>query len=591
MGHSKKFQGQTHHKNPYKITTNLFHQINLRTVLLQTLVIKNFTLVENLEIDFNKGMTALTGETGAGKSLIVGALAMVLGDRADIDQLRKSAVKSEISAVFDITEVPLAKYWLKNNDFEDSENECVIRRVLTKEGRSRGHINGQSATMQQLREIGGTLMDIHNQHEHQSLLRRETHRHILDSYAGCSELSNTTRDLHFKWVNAKKKLQELKNKTAESEESKAFLSFQLAELEQIGISKGELESLEEQQTRIANSESIISDCNEILQFYSGGEHFNLEKILNKSIQILQRIPGKSKNLEEAHRLLLSGQIEIQESEKEIYQYLNEFKPEPEALQKIEERLSEIFQLARKYKVLPENLYLKKEIIESELKKISVNCDEENRLQKETKKLCAEYLTEASKLTEIRSLASRSIATDIENQFKLLSMNGAKFLVNLEPITNDNHSANGKEEVEFFISTNIGEPCKPISRIASGGELSRISLAIQVIAARNSSIPTLVFDEVDVGIGGATADTVGSMLKELGECGQILCITHQPQVASQAHNHMMVSKVTKEKFTFSKIVSLNSSEKLNEIARMLGGVNITDTALSHAKEMLSLNKEK
>ena len=324
--------------------------------------------------------------------------------------------------------------------------------------------------------------------------------------------------------------------------------------------------------------------------YSEAEKCNLEKLLNESIQILQKIPAKSKSLEEAHRSLTSAQIEIQESGKEIQQYLNNFNADPEALHKVENKLTEIYQLARKYKISPENLYLEKKSIEDELKKLSVSHDEEDRLEQETKKLFAEYSLAAKELSEIRTKASIKISSDIEKQLKLLSMTGAQFNVNLNPITNNDLGGRGQEEVEFLISTNPGEPCKSLARIASGGELSRISLAIQAIAAKNSSIPTLVFDEVDVGIGGATADIVGSILQDLGGLGQIVCITHQPQVASKAHNHMKVSKNTKGNLTFSNIFTLNDSEKLHEIARMLGGVDITDATLGHAKEMLSSNKK-
>ena len=558
--------------------------------MLQTLVIKNFTLVEHLEVDFNNGMTALTGETGAGKSLVVDALAMALGDRADTNQVRRAADKCEISAIFDIRQVSLAKSWLKAHDFDNQENDCVIRRMLTKDGRSRGYINGQSATMQQLREIGETLIDIHNQHEHQSLLRRETHRLILDNFANCNELSINIKRFHQEWIRAKKELEKLKNTNIGLISSKDFLSFQLQELNEMNISEGELQSLEEEQICLANSESIISDCNRMLQLYSEAEECNLEKLLNESIQILQKIPAKSESLEEAHRSLVSAQIEIQESGREIQQYLNNFNSDPEALHKIENKLTEIYHLARKYKISPENLYSKKKSIESELKKLSVSHDEESRLNQQTKKLFAEYSLAAKKLSEIRTKASIKISSDIEKQLKLLSMTGAQFNVNLEPIKNNDLGGRGQEEVEFLISTNPGEPCKPLARIASGGELSRISLAIQAIAAKNSSIPTLVFDEVDVGIGGATADIVGSILRDLGGLGQILCITHQPQVASKAHNHMRVSKNTIENLTFSNIVTLNDSEKLNEIARMLGGIDITEATLDHAKEMLSSNEK-
>ncbi len=589
MGHSKKFQGQTHQKNLYKIGNIIF--IELRTILLLTLVIKNFTLVEHLEIDFSSGMTALTGETGAGKSLIVGALAMALGDRADIDQLRRSADRAEVAALFDISKVIQAKKWLEKNDFNNTEDGCLLRRVLTREGRSRGHINGQLATMQQLRELGETLIDIHNQHEHQSLLRRETHRYILDDFAGCSVLSKTTQKLFYRWIDAQKRLGELKNISSELLASRDFLSFQLAELEEVKISEGELQSLEQEQIRLANAESIITDCNTILQLCSEGENFNLEKNINETIQVLNKIPAKPDALKEAERLLLSAQIEIQESGKEIQQYLNGFNAEPEILKKTEDRLSEIYHLARKYKITPEELHLKCIKLKEELKQLSMSHDEEKILEQQVKDLYERYMVEAKKLSKIRASASKKITASIQKQFKLLSMAGAQFTVSLTPIVQDKFGSHGQENIEFLISTNPGEPCKPLARIASGGELSRISLAIQAIAAQYSSIPTLVFDEVDVGIGGATADIVGSILRELGNQGQILCITHQPQVAAQAHNHMLVSKNTKKSITYSKIISLRAADKVNEIARMLGGVCITDATLSHAKEMINLSEKK
>ena len=558
--------------------------------MLLTLIVKNFTLVEYLEIDFSKGMTALTGETGAGKSLVVDALSMALGDRADTEQIRSTAERAEVSAVFDVSKVPHAKKWLSSYDFDATDDECVLRRVLTKEGRSRGHINGQLATMQQLREFGETLIDIHNQHEHQSLLRRETHCYILDNFAACLNLTKKTQEFFYQWISAQKKLTRLESMSAEIVASRELLSFQAEELDELGISENELESLEQKQVVLSNAESIITDSRSLLQICSEEDHFNLEKALNSSLQILQKIPTKPAALEEAERLLVSAQIEIQEAGREIQQHLNNFNAEPEALKKIEARLSEVYQLARKYKVSPEKLYLKNKELKDALKDLSISHDEEILLRKQTIELHQDYLTAAQQLTKKRSFAAKKLAAAIQEQLELLSMSGAQFITNLTPLANDKFGAHGQENIEFLISANPGEPAKALTRVASGGELSRISLAIQVIAAKNSSIPTLVFDEVDVGIGGATADIVGRMLRLLGHRGQVLCITHQPQVAAQAHNHMLVSKNTEKNITYSNIITLSGTEIIHEIARMLGGTNITTTTLSHAKEMIESNKE-
>jgi len=557
--------------------------------LLLTLLVKNFTLVESLEIDFSQGMTALTGETGAGKSLIVDALAMALGDRADTEQVRNTAERAEVSAIFDISEVPHAKQWLKNYDFDSNNGDCVLRRVLTKEGRSRGHINGQLATMQQLRELGETLIDIHNQHEHQSLLRRETHRHILDNFAGCINLTKTTKKLFHEWSDAKKQLTRLEGISKELMASRKLLAFQVEELTNLNISEGELQSLEQEQVILANAESILTDSNALLQICSDDEHFNLEIALNNSLQILQKMHTKPNALAEAEKLLLSAQIEIQEASTEIQQHLNSFSAKPEKLKQVEDRLSEIYQLARKYQTPPEQLYQKSKELINELKNLSASHNQEALLKQETQEMYKIYLKAASELTTKRLTASEKLTVAIQEQFELLSMSGAHFKVSLAPLANENLGAHGQDSIEFLISTNPGEPSKPLARIASGGELSRISLSIQAIAAKNSPIPTLVFDEVDVGIGGATADTVGKMLRILGSTGQILCITHQPQVAAQAHNHMLVSKNTTNNVTYSKITNLSIAEKINEVARMLGGANITNTTLDHAKEMIGLVK--
>jgi DNA repair protein RecN (Recombination protein N) len=566
--------------------------------LLTTLIVKNFTLVEHLEVDFSHGMTALTGETGAGKSLMVDALAMALGDRADTDRIRNQSDRAEVAALFELHPAHPAIQWLEHHDFEFEKpadtppehsvtphRECLLRRILTREGRSRGYINGQPATMQQLRELGETLIDIHSQHEHQSLLRRETHRKILDEFAGCDPLVRELEALYHQWRATQQQLQQLENDSDERTARKDLLSFQLSELDQLALEKDELGALEQQQQVLANAESILQDCQTLVQLCSADENFNIQTALNQAVQLLQRMPSKTASLEEAEQLLTSAQIEVEEAERAIQHHLDSFDADPEKLQQIEERLSIIYQLARKHKTSPEELYQKHQALNEELQKMTGGDNDTGVLQQQLDTLATRYTDLANQITKQRKAAALKLSTAIEQQFQALSMSGAKFLPTLTPLADSDFGPHGRETIEFMICTNPGEPAKPLSKIASGGELSRISLAIQVIAANHSTISTLVFDEVDVGIGGATADVVGKLLRQLGERGQVLCVTHQPQVAACAHHHYLASKSTQHNITHSNIDMLSTDDRTQEIARMLGGAQITDTTLTHAQEML------
>lgn len=556
--------------------------------MLATLIVKNFTLVDHLEVDFNQGMTALTGETGAGKSLMVDALAMALGDRADTDRIRSQCERAEVAAMFELPREHPAVDWLKRNDFECSDQpnkECLLRRVLTKEGRSRGYINGQPATIQQLRELGETLIDIHSQHEHQSLLRRETHRHILDDFAGCTDLSQKVGQVYRQWITTKQQLEAYNSESEERIARRDLLSFQLAELDQLALEKDEITQLEQQQQTLANAESILNDSQTLVRLCSEDEPFNLQSALHQALQLLQHMPSKTASLEEAQKLLASAQIEVEEAGREIQHHLDSFEADPEKLQQIEERLSTVYQLARKHKIAPEDLHRKHQDLTEELQKLTGGENDTEALQQQLDALSTNYTKLTQQLTKKRSSAATQLSSAIEQQFEALSMSGAKFLATLSPLEKGEYGPHGAETVEFLICTNPGEPPKPLAKIASGGELSRISLAIQVIAAKSSAISTLVFDEVDVGIGGATADVVGQLLRQLGNRGQVLCVTHQPQVAACAHHHYLVSKKTHHNITHSNIKPLSATDRTQEIARMLGGAQITETTRKHAQEMI------
>ncbi len=554
--------------------------------MLIALTVKNFTLVESLEVDLKPGMTVLTGETGAGKSLVVDALAMALGDRADTDRIRSGADRAEVSALFDLNTAEHVVDWLKRNDF-DADNECLLRRLLTREGRSRGYINGQPATMQQLRELGEMLIDIHSQHEHQSLLRKQVHRQLLDDFAGCADKASEIKHLYRQWSATRQKLQQLENSSAELSAQRDLLRFQIDELDQLNLAEGEFEKLEHEQQMLANADAILQDSQALDQLCSNDEGFNLQDTLGKALHILNNIPNKPTALEEAEKLLSSAKIEIEEASREIQHHLDSFELDPERLQEVEERLGAIYQLARKHRISPNELQQKHAALNQALKAIDGDENNAATLNQQLDQLATHYCTLADELTKQRTGSAQQFAASIEEQFAELSMAGARFLPRLTPIPDQGFGMHGRETIEFLISTNPGEAAKPLARIASGGELSRISLAIQVIAARSSSIPTLVFDEVDVGIGGATAEVVGRLLRQLGHKGQVICVTHQPQVAASAHHHLLVSKQSNQQVTHSHIVSLSKPGRADEIARMLGGSKITDATLNHAKELLSL----
>ncbi len=556
--------------------------------MLTALTIKNFTLVQALEIDFSHGMTAITGETGAGKSLILGALGLALGDRADTATIRRDADRAEISALFDITGLSEASQWLQANDFEGQDDECLLRRIVTREGRSRGSINGQPATMQQLRELGEMLIDIHSQHEHQSLLRKNTHRLLLDNYAGTNELAEDVKRRYRQWYQLAQRIEQLASKSDELAARRDLLQLQVDELNQLELKENELAELEQEQKLLANAESILQSSQAVVDICSQGESFNLIQGLNKSLQLLEKMPEKPAALEEATKLLGGARIDVEEASREIEHYLSNFEGDPQRLTFIEERLSAIYQLARKHRVNPEILTARHRELEIELAQLTDGEENIDSLKAQLDELAADYRKQANALTNRRQAAAKDMAVAVNRHLQSLAMEGAELNVELTPLSEGDLSANGLETIELLMITNPGEPPRPLNKIASGGELSRTSLAIQVVAAEKTTTPTLVFDEVDVGIGGATADVVGGMLRQLGESGQVICVTHQPQVASSAHQHFRASKQTQAERTESMLDQLSPQQRIEEIARMLGSAEVTELTIRHAEEMIALS---
>jgi DNA repair protein RecN (Recombination protein N) len=555
--------------------------------MLTHLNIQNFTLVDRLDLDIKAGMTVITGETGAGKSIVLDALALTLGDRAEADRVRTGASRADITATFDTSAIPSAQEWLLNMDLQQPDNpqECLLRRLINNEGKSKSYINGQPVTLQQLRILGEMLIDIHSQHEHQSLLIKDTHRRLIDEFAGQADLAKQVRLAFREWQSRLEHFIHLRDNAADVSARFQLLSYQFNELEQLGLQPGEQAKLEAEQRSLANAEEILHGSQQLAAF-CGDDEKGLSVNLHRALHILRNLPEKSTALQTAEELLTSAQIQVEEAQHEIDRHIDSFNLDPARLAVVEDRLSAIYDIARKHRIQPEELPAFIEKLSAELEQLQGGDGKLDQLAQQVAQAEKAYRQLAEQLSAKRSKAGTSLAKQVNEQLKLLAMTNANLSVSLLPLA-DKPGPNGLEDVEFLISTNPGQAPRPLAKIASGGELSRISLAIQVITAKTSATPTLVFDEVDVGIGGATGDVVGQLLRQLGERGQVICVTHLAQVASKGHQHLQVVKTASKKSAESTLVELSGEGKVEEIARMLGGLKITDQSLAHAREMLAL----
>lgn len=554
--------------------------------MLTHLSIQNFTLVDKLDLDFKPGMTVITGETGAGKSIVLGALGQTLGDRADGQRVRNGAQRADISASFDISKIKSANKWLQEHDLhmDDTPGECLLRRVINTEGKSRSYINGQPVTLQQLRLLGEMLIDIHSQHEHQSLLLKDTHRRLLDEFAGQSELAQQVRQGFREWQSRLEHYTELRDNLAEVSARYQLLSYQVQELEQLGLQANEIEQLEAEQRTLANAEEILRGSQQLSAICSDDDQ-GLSVSLHRALHILRDMPEKTRSLQEAEQLLISAQIQVEEAQREIDHHIDSFSLDPERLLVVEARLSAIYDVARKHRIHPEQLAELIARLSAELEQLQGGDARIDVLAQQVADAERQFRELAQGLSVQRHKAGLKLAKQVNAQLQALAMEHARILVSLIPLL-EKPGMHGLEEVEFLISTNPGQPPRPLGKVASGGELSRVSLAIQVITAQTSATPTLVFDEVDVGIGGATADVVGSLLRQLGEKGQVICVTHLAQVASKGHQHLQVSKTASKTSAESTLVALDGEAKVEEIARMLGGAKVTEQSLAHAREILN-----
>ena len=551
--------------------------------MLQHLTIHNYTIVESLDIELVGGMSVITGETGAGKSIMLDALGLCLGDRADPKTIRKGARQTDITASFDIATIDEARQWLQHRNF-DTNDDCILRRVITLEGRSRAYINGQPTTLHDVKALGELLIDIHSQHAHQSMLRRKTQRKLLDSYAGNSSVVKKVASLANQWQLTQNQLQQLQGAKGEQGARQQLLTYQVNELKQLNLGKNELAELEVEQKKLANAEGILTTGKNALALCEadGGAIDNL----HKALKLLNEDNNAVNATTVAKELLDSARIQVDEASTELKIHLDQVHIDPGKLHSTESRLNEIYDIARKHKIMPERILPLFEELNNELLILKGSESKILELEKSLEKLQSSYQIEAKKLTQQRAKAAKKLGQKVAKQLQELAMEQCRIKVQLQQREDQKPNTQGQEDIEFLISTNPGQEPQSLSKIASGGELSRISLAIEVVTSQTSTTPSMVFDEVDVGIGGATAEVVGKLLRNLSNCSQILCVTHLAQVAAQGHQHIRVEKTTDKKSTFTQLAHLNDPAKIEEIARMLGGIKVTKQTRSHAKEMLA-----
>lgn len=554
--------------------------------MLVHLSVDNYAIADHIEAEFNRGMTAITGETGAGKSILLDALGLALGDRADAAAVRHGSERADIHATFDLSRIPAARTWLGERDLLAGD-ECLLRRVITSEGRSRGYINGQPAPLQDLKAIGELLLDIHSQHAHQSLLKRGHQRQLLDAFADTEALAAQVAVLAQQHQQLHARIRQLSEHRDEANARVQLLSYQVEELDQLAPGEGELELLEAEQKQLANGEEILRSSQQALALCREGE-INATTILYQALRALEALDSKQPALAEAEQLLGSALIQVEEASRELQSHLDGFELDPQRLAEVELRLGAIYEIARKHRVPPAGLRPLQLQLQAELAENSGGDAQIERLRQEQATLRASYDAAAGELSARRKQAAAKLQKQVEKQLQALAMGNCRLSVALHRREGEAATAphaHGNEEIELLVATNPGAPAQPLSRVASGGELSRISLAIQVVTAQTSATPTLVFDEVDVGIGGATAEVVGNLLRELGSRSQVLCVTHQPQVASKAHHHFNVSKSSSRKDVRVALLQLSEAEKVEELARMLGGIAVTEQSRAHAREML------
>jgi DNA repair protein RecN (Recombination protein N) len=553
--------------------------------VLVNLQIRDFAIVDRITAEFAPGMTVLTGETGAGKSILVDALGLVLGERGSSKLVRDGAKRAEFSAEFDVSAMPRARLWLEENALED-DDACLLRRVINADGRSRAFINGNAVPVQQLKTLGEMLIDIHGQHFHQSLGRKAVQRDLLDYYGGLVEAREETAAAYAQWTSLVSRLDSLLTADADRESRLDLISFQLQELESLAAQPGDFDALRAESQKLANSERLVEGVTLALTLLSDHENNNAVASIAEALRSIENLVEYDDKLRPVAELLGNASIQVNEASDELRRYGGSVDMDPQHQNEVEERLDSMQSIARKHRVLPQELPDLVTRLRTEFDELSHAEERGKELERDAAAAESVYRGHATELSQARRRTASEFAAAVTETMAGLGMPGGVFEAVVRTLANDATHATGIDEIEFLISANPGQPPMPLARVASGGELSRMSLAIQVIASDGSTIPTMVFDEVDSGVGGGVAEMVGRRLAELGDHRQVLCVTHLPQVASLADHHFRISKVTDGKATRTGIHELDTDERIDELARMLGGVEITEKTREHAAEMLA-----
>ncbi|NVD06034.1 DNA repair protein RecN [Vibrio sp. JPW-9-11-11] len=551
--------------------------------MLAHLSVNNFAIVKSLQLELSKGMTTITGETGAGKSIAIDALGLCLGGRAEAGMVRQGEEKTEVSAAFSLENNINATRWLEDNDLLDG-SDCILRRIISKEGRSRAFINGSPVPLSQLKALGQLLINIHGQHAHHQLMKSEYQMAMLDQYAGHANLLNNTRKAYQAWRQADNHLKQLKENSAANMAQKQLLEYQIKELNELSLGEDEYEQLEQEHKRLSNSGELAATCQQAIELIYEGEEVNALGILQSANHSLIQLAELDEKLIDLPNMVAEAMIQLEEANSELRNYLDNIDVDPARMAYVEERFSKVMSIARKHHALPDELYQHHQDLLAQIEKLDCSDERIEELQLEVEAKYQDFLACAEKLHKSRLRYAKELNKLITASMHELSMEKAQF--SIEVNNEGTHpSPLGMDNVCFVVSTNPGQPMQPIAKVASGGELSRISLAIQVITAQKVDTPSLIFDEVDVGISGPTAAVVGKMLRKLGESTQVLCVTHLPQVAGCGHQQLFVAKKTKAGKTETQMHRLDDEQRVTELARLLGGSEITDSTLANAKELL------
>ena len=550
--------------------------------MLRRLAIRDFVLVDRLELDFSAGFSALTGETGAGKSILVDALAFALGERADAGLVRAGCERAEIAAEFELQGAPAAADWLRQNDL-DADEGLLLRRVVDANGRSRAYLNGAPVTVQQLREVAESLVDIHGQHAHQSLLRGEAQRELLDSHARLLPLRDDVATAWRAWREAQGTLEAAQSSVESLAQEREQLEWQVRELETLNFSLDEWEALNLEHKRLGHAAGLVEGTRVSLDLLVDGDAACVSQ-LNTAASRLDGLAEYDPALAEVATLLQSSQAELAEAVSALRRYVERVEVDPQRLNEIERRIDAVLGCARKYRTTPDELPVLFERWRERLSVLAESADI-GALQARVGATRKAYDELAGKLSKGRAKAAAALGAEVSRVMQQLALGGGRFEIAMLPV--EAGTVHGLEQVEFRIAGLAGNEARSLAKVASGGELSRISLAIQVVTSQEASVPTLVFDEVDVGIGGGVAEVVGRLLRELGGERQVLCVTHLPQVAARANRQWQVSKSAQDGGVRSTVQALDDAARVEEIARMLGGVEITEITRSHAREMLKI----